>query len=79
LLGVRTRDSLRVYAERHGIASGSAIIQGQLDGKPWFVLVHGIQDTSNAGKAAARQLRDKIPGSKPWVRPIPKSGVIEPL
>jgi septal ring-binding cell division protein DamX len=79
ILGARKQEGLSAYARRHKIVEDSAIIEAELKGQPWYVLVHGIHDSRSKAKAAVKSLEKQIPGSKPWVKPIPKTGTIRGL
>jgi chromosome segregation ATPase len=79
LLGVRKRQSLAGFARRHELGADTAWWETRHQGKPWFVLFHGVYPSSQAAMQAVPRVQESVPGIEPWPRRIPDTGVIHSL
>ena len=46
----------------------TAILKSKRDGKPWYILLHGLYPSREAARSAIGKLPKSLTGSKPWIR-----------
>lgn len=78
LVGVSSEASLRRFVRKHGINGRSAYLETTYQGKPWYVLFHGVYKTRRDAARASRELARSVSG-KPWVRQLPSTGEVRRL
>jgi len=70
LMGSRQRTSLATVQNAYKIASQSAIIKTNLNGKPWYILVYNSYKTKQQARDGAKKLPKPLQLTQPWPRLI---------
>ena len=71
LLGALKKDSVGYFLEHNNVSEKTELYQTSLQGKPWYIVVHGRYSSySQAGKQL-QQLPESLLKHHPWVRKLP--------
>lgn len=68
VLGVSNEASLKRFLDQHKLPGPMAYFHTTRNGKPWFVLVHGVYPDRDAAKAAVAALPEVLRKGSPWPR-----------
>jgi DamX protein len=77
LVGDSNRNRLLEYASSVGLPDTVYLYQGSRGGRPWFVLVHSLHQTSAEARTALAQIPAKQRVRAPWIRSLPKGTELE--
>lgn len=78
LAGFRGHGSVKRFLGQHEMKSDSAVYNTSFKGEPWHAVFHGIYPDVEQARAAISKLPPELTPAGPWVRRIPKSGLISP-
>ncbi len=71
LLGARDESNVQEFAEANNLEPDNAgYVRTELDGDPWYVLLYGIYEDSDAAREAITDLPDPLQATSPWPRPL---------
>lgn len=71
LLGSVDRAAATRFIKRHALEGSAAVIETQREGKPWFVVVTGLHDSSRLASRAIEQLAPALRQAvQPWPRAV---------
>ena len=70
LLGARDTNTLVKYARQHKLSEDCAWYTTQLNGKPWYVLVHRFYTNADSARKGLELLPPEILRGQPWVKSV---------
>ena len=70
ILGARDPDTLLKFATLHKLGDDSAWFETELNGKPWYIIVHRFYTDKDIARASIARLPDSLKTSKPWVKSV---------
>ena len=70
VLGARDPETLIKFARQHKLGDDSAWFVTDLNGKPWYVLVHRFYANRDIARNAISRLPVKLRQARPWVKSL---------
>ncbi len=70
VLGARDPDTLIKFARQHRLGADSAWFMTELNGKPWYVLVHRFYGNRDIARNAISRLPAGLRQARPWVKSL---------
>ncbi len=68
LLALSTESSIQAYIKKHQLGNQAVYFKFIKNGKPLYVLIYGSYTDKATAAKALQSLKNKVPGSKPWLR-----------
>ncbi|MCU7848442.1 MAG: SPOR domain-containing protein [Candidatus Thiodiazotropha sp. (ex Lucinoma kastoroae)] len=79
LLGVSNKQAIAFFANKHNLEGELAFIETELNGKKWYILMHGIYGTFSEATNVLESLPDELKRNQPWIRSVPAEGILTPF
>ncbi|MEW8279957.1 MAG: SPOR domain-containing protein [Candidatus Thiodiazotropha sp.] len=79
LVGVSKREAIDAFIERYALEGEMAYTETERDGKAWYTLLFGIYSRQAEAANALQQLPERLQAQQPWIRRLPKTGILNPL